>query len=115
MTNIVPLPNREEEPQTCWIITTLVGDTRPLKPGDLVAWQIDYNGHWGAVIFSRWKGPTGRDENGRFVPKGSPEEYLALDCGLIYRADDTAIRILGRVIDARLDRPIRVLRPLTST
>jgi hypothetical protein len=109
MTNVVHLP--KDEDADYWLATTLIDNTRPPEPGELVAYQFSFEGKWGSVYFARWEGPTGRDENGKFIRKGSSEEYHALDTGLKYSADDDCIRILGTVTDARLERAMHA--PLT--
>jgi hypothetical protein len=103
MTNVVHLPKDADY----WLATTLIDNTRPPEPGELVAYQIFFKRKWGSVLFARWKGPTGRDDDGKFIRKGSAEEYYLLDCGLKYQAHDAVIRILGTVADARLDRAMR--------
>jgi hypothetical protein len=67
---------------------------RDLRPGDLVAFQ------WGKTLcLGVWYGPSGRDENGRFVTPGSPQETVELDM-MKFTQDDLdsgTISIIGKV------------------
>ena len=104
MTNIVPFrqPTSAAAPHYL-LLTTLVDPNTLLEEGDLVAccWTSKDGTH-GDVLFWRWWGPTGRGDHGRFVKKGSPDEYYELD-GLKYRAKegDDGFKILGKVLVAK--------------
>ena len=72
----------------------------------MVAFQFLTPGHPpGPVIFDRWWGPTGSNEKGRFVKRGSPEECSQLSF-LKLRArnikEQRYVRILGKIVDTTL-------------
>jgi hypothetical protein len=107
MTNVVSFPRPEPETPHYLLLTTLIDPNSPLEEGDLVAVQWTTKGVPGDVLFWRWWGPTGRDGNGRFVKKGSPDEYYELD-GMKYCVKDFSrdrfgnwFKILGKVMLAR--------------
>jgi hypothetical protein len=97
--------------------TVVIQQDHPLEFGEMVAFQFfsqsknDWDQH---LMFARWEGPTGRDERGRFVRKGAPNEHYALDCGLKYRPSSGWIRILGKVIDSRIENAVSLPRPPVS-
>ena len=103
MTTVVPFRQPSPKPPSYLLLTTLVDPNAPLEEGDLVAFGwLNKNGHPGDVMFERWWGPTGRDEHGRFVKKGSARECYVLE-GLKYCPADLAsrFRYYGKVLMAR--------------
>jgi hypothetical protein len=114
MTNVIPFRQPSPKPQSYLLLTTLVNPKGPLEEGGLVAfgWPRE-DGTAGNVMFFCWWGPTGRDGNGRFVKKGSPEEHFATD-GMRYCVNDLnrgRIKVLGKVVLARDDGERLTLPP----
>lgn len=101
--SVVPFRKRNEAPRTYLLLSTLIDPYSTLSEGDLVAvcWPRK-DGTNGQVLFWRWWGATGRGDAGRFVKKGSPDEYYELD-GLKYRpkSQDGWFKILGKVVVAK--------------
>jgi hypothetical protein len=111
--NVVPFRQPTQSAPHYLLLTTLVDPNPPLE-GDLVAFYWPRkDGTPGEVLFWHWWGPTGRGEHGRFVKKGSPEEYYGLGCMKYHPARDP-IKILGRVMGARDDGGRLTLPPRVS-
>jgi hypothetical protein len=111
MTNILAFSTRDA-PLTGWKLSTYVVEPyRPLQPGELVAFQFSEGK---GVMFARWEGPSGRDDRGRFVRRGSSDECTYLDIGLKFRPEAGGLRILGRVIESFIDSSLAVPRPPAS-
>jgi hypothetical protein len=92
--NVVPFKAPASQAQKSYLtMQVIIDETSSLQQGDLVAWQFREGD---IVMLTHWWGPTGRDGNGRFVAKGSPEEHFSLDV-MRYRPGD-GLRILGRVV-----------------
>src|SRR5690348_17081980 len=73
MTNIVPFRRPTGPVKPMFPVTAWIQPNKPLEVGDLVAFQLgDRDGSM--LMFRQWYGPDGRDENGRFVKKGSTQE-----------------------------------------
>jgi len=103
MSNVVPF----RPPLKYQVVTTLVDPNGPLKPGDIVAIQfINRDGKYGEVLFGKWYGPSGRDERGRFVRKGSPDETTETDFFNYTRP--TIFRILGKVFAGSSNAPSNI-------
>lgn len=108
MTNVVSLRQPTTPAAPYLLLTTLIDPNTALQEGDLVAFCWTKNGVPGDILFMRWWGPTGRGDHGRFVKRGSPDEYYSLE-GLRYRPTDgiskrcDELRILGKVLVARDD------------
>jgi hypothetical protein len=91
--NVIPLVPRRKMPAVK-LLTIMVKTNEPPEPGDLVAFHFENPKSYLLGIF---EGPTGRDHNGRFVNKGSPDECHAID-GLRYRLGE-GVTVLGKVIN----------------
>jgi hypothetical protein len=113
-TNLVPFkPRPAQRVHKFKALTVFIDDTAPLQDGDLVAWTMpNKSGECdGRTMFGHWYGPEGRDGNGRFCHKGSPDEIAHIEF-FKYCARDVErglLKIYGKVVWALAPDPAPVV------
>jgi hypothetical protein len=68
----------------------------------LIVWQLVE----GSPFLARWS-RTGKDQNGRFVPPGAPDEAFRVHLGVTYTKADIgqSVNVLGRVVGTPREFP----------
>jgi hypothetical protein len=91
--NVVTFKTRRRAVMT--LVKVIIDETNDLEEGDLVAFQV-----FGGTLFGHWDGPMGKDRKGRFVARGSKDEYTSIGQFKYCQRDidEGTVKIIGKVI-----------------